>query len=185
MDERAADLAGRIAGDLARRNSTATVLFHHAVAERLGLGPSDHKCLDLVRERGPMTAAELAALTGLSSGATTGVVARLLDAGFVDRAPDPRDGRKQILTITAEAYRRLGAVFDGLAADTVGALTSGFDADQLAAIAEFLERATDFTLRRTALLRAQTLIDGGGRRRTSTRTGEESDDRHRHTGHDR
>lgn len=170
--DRSADLAGQIAGDLARRNSTATVLFHHAVAERLGLGASDHKCLDLVRERGSVTAAELAVLTGLSSGAITGVVGRLLEAGFVDRRSDPHDGRRQILTMTPEAGSRLAAVFDGLAVDAVDALTSGFDADQLKVIAEFLRRATDFTIRRTALLRAQTLVDGGGRR--LTRTGRKS-----------
>ncbi len=61
---------------------------------RLGLGPSDHKCLDLVRERGPMTAARLAALTGLTTGAITGVVARLERGGLVARRPDPDDGRK-------------------------------------------------------------------------------------------
>ena len=42
-------------GSLARQFSTATVLFHQAVAERLGLGPADHKCLDLLLERGPLT----------------------------------------------------------------------------------------------------------------------------------
>jgi hypothetical protein len=50
------ELAEEIVGRLARRHSTAVVLFHHAVAERLGLGPTDHKCLDLLRERGPMVA---------------------------------------------------------------------------------------------------------------------------------
>jgi DNA-binding MarR family transcriptional regulator len=165
-------LAAEVAGDLARRNSTATVLFHHAVAERLGLGPSDHKCLDLVRERGPVTAAELAALTGLTTGAITGVVARLLRAGFVAREPDPHDGRKQMLTITALAGERIAAVFDGMAEDSRDALLAGFDDAQLATIAEFLRRATEFTVRRTALLRARTLVDGGGRRRT-THEGEE------------
>lgn len=153
-----------IAGQLARRNSTATVLFHHAIAERLGLGPSDHKCLDLVGERGPMTAAELAALTGLTTGAITGVVARLLKAGFLTREPDPADGRKQMLTVTPEAQQRLGEVFGGLSTGTRDELTAGFDEDQLATIAEFLRRATDFTLRRTALMRAQTVVDGRLRR---------------------
>lgn len=150
-------LAAEILGELTRRNSTATVLFHHAVAERLGLGPSDHKCLDLVGERGPITAAELATLTGLSTGAVTGVVGRLLRAGFVIREPDPRDGRKQMLTITAEARRRIGELFAEVTDETFDALLDGFDEAQLAAIAEFVRRATAFTWRRTALLRARGL----------------------------
>jgi DNA-binding MarR family transcriptional regulator len=159
MTDRADELAAEIVGPLSRRNSTATVLFHHAVAERLGLGPSDHKCLDLVRERGPLTSAELAALTGLSTGAVTGVVARLERAGFVRREPDPHDGRKQILSTTETAHARLTEVFAGLAERT-HELLDDFDEAQLATIAEFLRRATGFTHRRTALLRAQTLADG-------------------------
>jgi hypothetical protein len=43
------ELAEDIVGRLARRHCAAAVLFHHAVAERLGLAPTDHKCLDLLR----------------------------------------------------------------------------------------------------------------------------------------
>src|SRR5258708_28740608 len=90
-------LADEIVGGLARRHSTAVVLFHHAVAERLGLGPTDHKCLDLLRERGAMAGSDLGAITGLTSGAITGVVARLERSGYLRRDPDPHDGRNQIL----------------------------------------------------------------------------------------
>src|SRR2546426_10086939 len=83
-------LADEIVGRLARRHSTAVVLFHHAVAERLGLGPTDHKCLDLLRERGAITGSELAAITGLTTGAITGVVARLEQGGYVRRGVAPR-----------------------------------------------------------------------------------------------
>jgi len=95
-------LADEIVGRLARRHSTAVVLFHHAVAERLGLGPTDHKCLDLLRERGAMAGSDLGAITGLTSGAITGVVARLERAGYLRRDPDPHDGRKQILRLALE-----------------------------------------------------------------------------------
>src|SRR5438067_4977297 len=91
------ELADEIVGQLARRHSTAVVLFHHAVAEGLGIGPTDHKCLDLLRERGTMTSSEMAAITGLTTGAITGVVGRLERAGYVRRESDPHDGRKQIL----------------------------------------------------------------------------------------
>src|SRR5713226_10547999 len=95
-------LADEIVGRLARRHSTAVVLFHHVVAERLGLGPTDHKCLDLLRERGAMAGSDLGGITGLTSGAITGVVARLERAGYLRREPDPHDGRKQILHLALE-----------------------------------------------------------------------------------
>jgi DNA-binding MarR family transcriptional regulator len=150
------ELAEEIVGRLVRRHSTAAVLFHHAVAERLGLGPADHKCLDLLRERGAMTGSELAAITGLTSGAITGVVARLDRVGYLRREPDPHDGRKQILSPTRERVRDLQDVFDPVRKD-VAALLEGFDTHQLTAIAEFLARSTEIAYRHATRLRAETL----------------------------
>lgn len=157
------ELAAEIVGTLMRRHSTATVLFHHAVAERLGLGPSDHKCLDLLHERGPMTGSELAAITGLTTGAVTGVAARLERAGHLRREPHPLDRRKQILHPTPDATEQVEELFDSVREDAA-ALLAGFDADQLAAIGEFLTRATNFAHRRAALLRAEALSAGGAAR---------------------
>ena len=149
------EVAAEIVGPLSRRFSTATVLFHHAVAERLGLGPTDHKCLDLLRERGAMTGSELAAVTGLTTGAITGVVARLERTGRVRREPDPVDGRKQLLHVVPEGLDDLVEVFASMQEDAAS-LVAGFDAEQLAAVAEFLARATAFAHRRAALLRVET-----------------------------
>src|SRR5712691_3508594 len=144
-----------IVGQLARRHSTSVVLFHHAVAERLGLGPTDHKCLDLLRERGAMAGSDLGAITGLTSGAITGVVARLERAGYLRREPDPHDGRKQILQLARERTH-IHDVIDPLRKD-VAALLQNFDTHQLAAIVEFLTRTTDLIYRHAAQLRAQTI----------------------------
>lgn len=146
--------------------STAVVLFHHAVAERLGLGPTDHKCLDLLRERGPMAGSNLCAITGLTSGAITGVVARLERAGYLRRELDPHDRRKQILHLALERAH-IQNVIDPLRED-VAALLKDFDTHQLTAIAEFLARTTDLVYRHAALLRAET-ISGVGRTRVSGR----------------
>jgi DNA-binding MarR family transcriptional regulator len=159
-------LAEEIVGRLVRRHSLATVLFHHAVAERLGLGPWDHKCLDLLRERGTLTGSDLVAITDLTSGAITGVVARLERAGFVRREPDPHDRRQQILYPVVERMRDIHQVFDPIRKD-VTALLESFDTHQLTAIAEFLARSTDVAYRHVALLRAQT-PDAPGRAAETT-----------------
>ena len=104
-----------------------------------------------------MTGSELAAITGLTSGAITGVVARLERAGYLRRDPDPNDRRKQILSPASERMRDIHAIFDPIREDAT-ALLEGFDQHQLAAIAEFLARSTDFVYRRAAMLRAQTSI---------------------------
>src|SRR5258708_1465885 len=170
-------LAEEIVGRLVRRHSIATVLFHHAVAERLGLGPWDHKCLDLLRERGAMTGSALAAITDLSSGAITGVVARLERAGYIRREPDPHDGRQQILHPVTGRMRDIHQVFAPIRKD-VTALLESFDTRQLTAIAEFLARSTDVAYRHVALLRAQT-PDAPGRTAETT----EAPDRSRKTIH--
>src|SRR6266568_7398927 len=148
-------LTEQIVGQLARRHSTAVVLFHHAVAERLGLGPTDHKCLDLLRERGAITGSELAAITGLTTGAITGVVARLEQAGYVRRESDPHDGRKQILYPALERSP-IQDVIEPLRKD-VAALLENFDTGQLSAVAKFLTHSTDLIYRHAALLRAHNL----------------------------
>ena len=153
-------LIEEIVGRLAGQHSTAVVLFHQAVAERLGLGPTDHKCLDLLRQRGGIaageriTASKLAAITGLTTGAMTGVVARLERAGFLRREPDPQDQRRQLLHPDMERGREIHKVFAPIRKD-VGTLLEGFDTHQLIAIAEFLSQSTEFAYRHTALLRAQ------------------------------
>jgi DNA-binding MarR family transcriptional regulator len=154
------ELTGEILGSLARRHSTATVLFHHALADRLGLGPTDHKCLDLLHDRGPMTGSELAAITGLTTGAITGVVARLERRGMLVREPHPRDRRKQVLRPTASAIRQVEDAFAALPTDT-STLLEGLDVGQLAAIQQFLTRATELAYRRAAALRAHKLSTVG------------------------
>lgn len=151
------ELAEEILGTLARRHSTATVLFHHAIADRLGLGPTDHKCLDLLLERGPMTGSELAAITGLTSGAVSGVVARLEQTGRLRREPHPHDGRKQVLVPSQQGIQEILDVFRTVQVDA-SPLLEGFDTGQLAAIARFLSRATAFAYQRAAILRAQRFV---------------------------
>src|SRR5262249_43426307 len=162
------NLTDEIVGRLARRHSTAVVLFHHAVAERLGLGPTDHKCLDLLREQGTLSGSDLSAITGLTSGAITGVVARLERAGYLQRETDPGDQRKQILSPVPERLEDLGALLAPLRVE-VAAFLDSLDAVELSAIAQFLELNTEAIQRHAALLRSHTLLE---RRRAPGAAGE-------------
>ena len=75
-----------------RELSSRTVLFHHWISELLGLNTIDHKCLDiLVKSDSPLTGAQLANITGLSSGAITGVIDRLEKRRYVIRDRDLKD----------------------------------------------------------------------------------------------
>lgn len=87
--------------ELGRDYSTTTVLYHSRIAEQMGLSGTDHKCLDFVVRAGkPLTAGQIAQLSGLSTGAVTGVIDRLERGGFVRRVPDRGDRRKVLVEVT-------------------------------------------------------------------------------------
>jgi DNA-binding MarR family transcriptional regulator len=101
--------------DLGREGSTLAVLRHARIAEQMGLSATDHKALDLAsRAEGPLTAGRIAQLTGLSTGAVTGVIDRLERAGFVRRVRDPHDRRKVLVEVSKGSLTRYGDAYDGL-----------------------------------------------------------------------
>ena len=136
-------VAGRL-DRLLRDLSTETVLLHQAIADRLGLNPTDHKCLGLLLDAGrPVTPGELAALTGLTTGAVTGVVDRLEAAGFVRRTRDPEDRRKVGIEVVFEKVKRqVFPVFEQLA-KRMGVVAGGYKARELEAIVDFLEKGIE------------------------------------------
>ena len=125
--------------DAMRRFSTATVLMHAAIAERLGLNATDHKAADLLMQRGPMTAGELAQCTGLTTGAVTGIIDRLEAAGWVRRERDPADRRRVIVTLVLSGARLRGVerVFEPLARAFEDAIR-GYSEAELATLVNFL-----------------------------------------------
>src|SRR5580658_10740193 len=75
---------------LGRDFVAAVVVFHELVGRCLGVSATDRKCLDLL-SRGAATAGELARFTGLTTGAVTGIIDRLVEAGYAERISDPGD----------------------------------------------------------------------------------------------
>jgi DNA-binding MarR family transcriptional regulator len=141
----------------ARQFSTTTVLLHAAIAERLGLNITDHKAADLLIRRGPMTAGELADLTGLTTGAVTGIIDRLEKAGFARRENDPNDRRRVIVRIAMkpEVERRVGRLFGPLA-ETTAELAESYSDKELRLILGFMQRARERSAEYAAKLRGGT-----------------------------
>src|SRR5262245_18986186 len=108
------ELLEELSRTLGRELSTRTILFHQAIAQRLGLNATDHKCLDIVRHVQAMTAGELAERTGLTTGAISGVIDRLQRAGFVSRARDANDRRHVLIRPKAERVRNIAQVLESL-----------------------------------------------------------------------
>ena len=126
--------------------STETIMLHQAVADRLGLHITDHKCLDFIYRHGAMTAGRLAELSGLTTGAVTGIIDRLEAAGYVQRADDPKDRRKTIVqpTRNKRLEKKIEVIFLPLRA-RMHKLLSTYSDEQLT----FLLDATSELIRQT------------------------------------
>src|SRR5215471_2672832 len=134
-------LVETLSTEVGRTLSTHTVMLHAAVAERLGLSITDHKALDLAcRGGGTVTAGELAELTGLTTGAITGVIDRLEKAGFARRERDPNDRRRIIIRPTSRA-QEIGRLFESLA-QAMTKLCSQYTDRDLSLMIDFFDRIT-------------------------------------------
>jgi DNA-binding MarR family transcriptional regulator len=89
-----ADVAGHLRLVVAR---TARRLRQEADA---GLGPSLISALATIDRHGPLTPSELAAHERVQRPTATRLLARLEDAGFVERAPDPGDRRSSLISVS-------------------------------------------------------------------------------------
>jgi DNA-binding MarR family transcriptional regulator len=92
--------------------SSQGTMFAKTVADRAGISASDMDCIDFVNVEGRMTAGKLAELTGLTTGAITGVVDRLEKAGFVRRERDESDRRKVFIVPVVERMMEIGRFYE-------------------------------------------------------------------------
>jgi DNA-binding MarR family transcriptional regulator len=148
-----AKLVQTLATEVGRTLSTHTVMLHAAVAERLGLNITDHKALDFAcRGGGTVTAGELAELTGLTTGAITGVIDRLEKAGFARRERDPNDRRRIIIRPIPSRAREIGRLFESLA-QSMTKLCSQYTDRDLALLIDFFDQVTSLVQEETQKLR--------------------------------
>jgi DNA-binding MarR family transcriptional regulator len=140
--------------DKRREMSTETIMFHQAVADVLGLYITDHKCLDLIRHYGAMPAGRLADLTGLTTGAVTGIIDRLEKAGYVRRVNDPKDRRRTIVepTRNKKLERKIEAIFMPLH-ERMRKLLSSYSDSELAFLLDVLTKSVELTHEESKKLR--------------------------------
>ncbi|OXS57365.1 MarR family transcriptional regulator [Cohnella sp. CIP 111063] len=120
---------------------TRTVLYQQSVATALGLYNNDFLSIDILHEKGPITAGELSKLTGLTTGSVTALIDRLEKNGFVQRQPDPKDRRKVIIVPLYENKEDVSRIYLQLHAEMVK-LASSYSDEELALITQFLGQAS-------------------------------------------
>jgi DNA-binding MarR family transcriptional regulator len=124
--------------------------FDNRAAEALGVNLTDLHALNIIENRGGVTAGALAAEAGLTTGAVTGVLDRLERAGYARRVRDPTDRRRVKIEATDHFYARADEIWRPVAADWQTELSRRFSADQLDVITEFLNATNELTRRHLA-----------------------------------
>jgi DNA-binding MarR family transcriptional regulator len=99
-----------------QRYQRSTQAFDDTVGRRLGLGPSDVRCLDWLAD-GPKTAGQLSQATGLRPAATTALIDRLVARGLVERMDNDRDRRQVLVRMTEEGHARTWELYGPLATE--------------------------------------------------------------------
>lgn len=135
-----------------RAHSLESELFLHAVADRLDMTTADFACLTLLLLEGPCSAGRLAERTGLSTGAITGVVDRLVVQGRARREVDPVDRRRVMIEPVRERARDLADALAPMVADA-RRLHARFRRDELETVLRFIGEARQMLAQHTAQLR--------------------------------
>lgn len=135
------------------------VVFEQAVADQLQISMIHIHCANVLRLTGPMTAGQLAELTGLTTGAVTGMIDRLERAGFVRRERDPHDRRRVVVHADGAAMEReIGPLYTPLA-EASAALTAHYNDQELALLVDYLTRNNALTLSEAVNLRRAAVHD--------------------------
>lgn len=96
---------------LSQQYAFDSIQMHEAIGRKAGLSGTDHKYLGFLMQKGQMTAGELSALTGLTTGSVTGLIDRFEQKDLVKRRFAEGDRRKVIVEPNTE---KIMAVFEPL-----------------------------------------------------------------------
>jgi DNA-binding MarR family transcriptional regulator len=144
-------LLARVGQELGRELTTRNLFLHTLIAGKVGLNVTDTRCLDILSRAGPgpMTAGGLKDATGLTTGAVTGILDRLENAGFARRVRDASDRRKVFVELIPDAGSKLAGLYDEIGSE-MEKLASSYTTRDLEVIGGFLEANLEILKRQIA-----------------------------------
>jgi DNA-binding MarR family transcriptional regulator len=153
IKQKRSDLEEALGNEL-RLNALRSVMFHSAVAGRLGIAVTDLSCLNLLAMERRLTPGELAERIGVTrGGAITAMIDRLEVSGYVRRVRDDQDRRRVYVELVSEvAFAAIAPLFAPLGATMADHLSS-LTTEELASFLRFCEKNNELVLAATSELR--------------------------------
>jgi DNA-binding MarR family transcriptional regulator len=109
---------------------------------------SQSTVISLLDADGPATGTELARAQGITPQSMGTIVAALLDSGYITKSPDPRDGRKTVLSLSESTIDQLATGRLAKEDFLVGLIDNSFDSADRRRLADaiaLLQRLADAT----------------------------------------
>jgi len=142
MSKRPSDLVIQQFRAASRHYSDASIVMHEAIARKAGLTGADHKYLGLILQHKELTAGDLSKITGLTTGAVTGLIDRLEKKKLLKRQFTKDDRRKVIIVPNVEnSMKLLQPLFKELHAKTIK-LVESFSENEIQIIKRYFLEAT-------------------------------------------
>jgi DNA-binding MarR family transcriptional regulator len=142
--------------------STQTVFLHQAIAQSFGLNATDTKCVDLILSHpvGSVTAGQLSAMSGLTTGAITHILDRLEKRQIIERVRDTRDRRRIFIRVNPQSLEPLMPQYEAIGKAFTD-LVDQYSDEELQLICDYMEKAS-------AVANQQLVNIAGGTRSRST-----------------
>jgi len=116
-----------------------SIQMHEDIARKVGLSGTDQKYLGFFLTKGAMTAGELSSITGLTTGAVTGLIDRFEKKDLVKRQLAKEDRRKVIVVPDTNKIMKLFAPLYKDYRSRVEELIASFADEELKIIEKFLQ----------------------------------------------
>ena len=117
--------------------------MHETIARRAGFASTDHKYLGFFLQKGSLTAGELASLSGLTTGAVTGLIDRFEKKKLIKRQFDKNDRRKVIIVPDSEKIKDLFEPFYKDFQLETEKLIATFSQEEIEVIKSYLAKSID------------------------------------------
>ena len=138
---------------LSQKYAYTSIHMHEAIGRKAKLAGTDHKYLGFLLQKGQMTAGELAKLTGLTTGAVTGLIDRFEKKKLVKRQFNKDDRRKIMVVPNTE---KIIALFEPLYKefqDNTDKLMATFSSEELKTLENYFLKALDIMNEKTIELK--------------------------------